>query len=90
MERLFADALLTDVQVEERRIVLSEPIALDNAMGLRDWAVFAHERELIEQDEIGQWQAALDAAAADGSFSYSFSVFITAGRRPRESEGRGS
>lgn len=82
MERLFAHALLTDVQVEERRIVLEEPTALDNAMGLRDWAIFAHEEKLIEQHEIGQWQAALDAAAADGSFSYSFSVFITAGRRP--------
>ena len=36
--RMFADLGLADVQVEEVPIVLQDPTALDNAMGLRDWA----------------------------------------------------
>jgi hypothetical protein len=79
---LFVQAGLSDVQVELVPIVLRDPAALDNALGLRDWAGFAHEQGLIEADEVHTWQAALDAAAANGSFLYSFSLFITAGRKP--------
>jgi hypothetical protein len=82
MGRLFVRAGLTDVQVEAVPIVLRDLTALDNALGLRDWAGFAHEQGLIEADEVPSWEAALDEAAANGCFLYSFSLFITAGRKP--------
>jgi SAM-dependent methyltransferase len=82
MGRLFARAGLTDVRVEAVPIVLRDPKALDNALGLRDWATFAHEQGFIEADEVSAWEGALDEAAANGCFLYSFSLFITAGRKP--------
>jgi SAM-dependent methyltransferase len=81
MGRLFVQAGLTDVQVEAVPIVLRDPKALDNALGLRDWASFAHEQGLVEADEVSAWETALDEAAANGSFLYSFWLFITAGRK---------
>jgi hypothetical protein len=49
---------------------------------LRDWATFAHEEGLIEAHEVGAWERAIDEAAAEGRFLYSFCLFITAGRKP--------
>lgn len=82
MGRLFVQAGLADVQVESVPIVLREPSALENALGLRDWAAFAHQEGLVEADDVSAWEAALDEAAANGSFLYFFALFITAGRRP--------
>jgi SAM-dependent methyltransferase len=84
MDGLMVRAGLTDVLAEEVPIVLRDPAALDNALGLRDWAGFAHRDGLLEAHEVPAWEAALDAAAADGSFRYSFSLFITAGSRPQQ------
>jgi SAM-dependent methyltransferase len=81
MGRLFVRAGLTDVHVEAMPIVLRDPTALDNALGLRDWASFAHEQGLVEAGEVSAWEQALDEAAAGGWFLYSFSLFITAGRK---------
>jgi len=69
---------LADVQVEVVPIVLRDPTALDNALGLRDWATFAHEQGLINAVEVHAWDTALDEDAATGSFFYSFSLLITA------------
>ena len=80
--RLFVQAGLVDVQLEVFPIVLRDPTALDNALGLRDWATFAHEQGLIEAEEVRQWEQELDEAAAEGRFLYSFSLFATAGRKP--------
>jgi SAM-dependent methyltransferase len=82
MGRLFVRAGLTDVRVEAVPIVLRDPTALDNMMGLRDWASFAHEQGLIEEGEVSAWETSLDEAAAAGWFLYAFSLFITAGRKP--------
>jgi SAM-dependent methyltransferase len=79
---LFADVGIVDVRSEEAPIVVRDPTALDNALGLRDWARFAHERGLVDGGEVEAWERALDEAAAAGRFRYSFSIFITAGRRP--------
>jgi SAM-dependent methyltransferase len=84
MGRLFVQAGLADVQVEAAPIVLRDPSALDNALGLRDWAGFAHELRLVRADEVQLWEEAIDHAAANGYFLYAFSLFITAGRKPRQ------
>jgi SAM-dependent methyltransferase len=81
MGRLFVQAGLTDVQVETVPVVLRDPNALDSAMGLRDWATFARDHGLIAAAEVSAWELALDQAAANGWFLYSFAVFLTAGRK---------
>jgi SAM-dependent methyltransferase len=82
MGRLFVHAGLLDIRIEAVPIVLRDPTALGNALGLRDSASFAHKEGLVGGDEVPAWEAALDEAAANGSFLYSFCLFITAGRKP--------
>jgi SAM-dependent methyltransferase len=79
---VFARAGVTDVVVEAFPVVLREPTALDNAMGLRSWARVAHERGLLGEEEVERWERGLDDAVAGGHFLYGFSVFLTAGRAP--------
>jgi len=79
---VFVRAGLTDVVVEALPVVLRDPTALDNAMGLRSWARVAHERGLLAPEEADAWVRALDAAVVGGHFLYAFSVFVTAGRAP--------
>jgi SAM-dependent methyltransferase len=81
MSRLFAEAGLSDVRVEAMPIVVRDPAALDNALGLRDWARLAADARILRPDDAGRWESALDEAARGGWFLYSFSVFLTVGRR---------
>ena len=81
MARLFREAGIAELHVEAVPVVLRDPTALDQALGLRDWARFAHERALIERREVRAWEASLDEAAAGGHFLYAFSLFITAGQK---------
>jgi SAM-dependent methyltransferase len=71
----------TDVVVEAAPIVLQDAVALDNALGLRDWAGFAHEEDLVTADEVESWQVQLDEASEAGRFLYAFTIFVTAGER---------
>jgi SAM-dependent methyltransferase len=82
MGGLFAGAGLAEVVVEVAPIVLREPTALDNAMGLRTWAAVAHERGVLSAEDAESWERAIDDAVAAGRFLYSFSVFLTAGTTP--------
>ena len=82
MSGLFAHAGLTDVTVEAATVVLRDPTALDNAMGLRSWAETAHERGMASADDVRAWERQLDEAAAGGHFLYSFAIFLTAGTKP--------
>ncbi|MFO7572672.1 MAG: methyltransferase domain-containing protein [Gaiellaceae bacterium] len=82
MGGLFTRAGLVDVAVEAVPVVLRDPAALDNAMGLRDWAAVAHERGLVPGEDVAAWEQDLDDAVAAGRFLYAFTVFVTAGTRP--------
>jgi SAM-dependent methyltransferase len=79
---MFVGAGLSDVSVEPFTVVLRDPTALDNAMGLRDWAGVAHERGLLAADDVAAWERSLDEAIETGHFLYSFTLFLTAGTRP--------
>jgi SAM-dependent methyltransferase len=79
---LFAAAGLGDVTVEPAPVVLRDPGALDNAMGLRSWARTAHERGLASAADADTWERQLDEAVAAGRFLYSFTIFLTAGTKP--------
>ena len=80
MPRLFAEAGLTDVRAEALPVVVTDPAALDNALGLRTWAGLAAAQGLLDRADAARWEAALDEAAAGGWFLYAFCVFITTGR----------
>jgi SAM-dependent methyltransferase len=81
MGGLFVRAGLAEVVVEATTVVLRDPTALDNAMGLRSWALSAHERGLLQADRVQAWEQMIDDAIAQGHFLYSFTLFITAGTR---------
>jgi SAM-dependent methyltransferase len=81
MGGLFVRAGLADVSVEVVTVVLRDPAALDNAMGLRHWATSAHEHGLIEAELVREWERMIDESVAEGRFLYSFSVFITVGAK---------
>lgn len=82
MGGLFVRAGLTEVTVEAAPVVLRDPTALDNAMGLRTWAQTACDRGILTVDDVAAWERTLDEAIAAGRFLYAFTVFLTAGTRP--------
>jgi SAM-dependent methyltransferase len=79
---LFIRAGISEVSVEAAPVVLRDPSALDNAMGLRDWAAIAHDRGFLETQDVELWTQAIDRAIADGRFLYAFTLFLTSGTRP--------
>jgi SAM-dependent methyltransferase len=80
MARLFAQSGLRDVRAEAVPIVITDPTALDRALGLRTWAGLAAEQGLLEPADVTPWEDALDEAVTGGWFLYAFCVFITAAR----------
>lgn len=79
---IFVRAGLADVAVNAVTVVLRDPTALDNALGLRSWAETASARGVLSEDEARAWESQIDAAVAEGSFLYAFTIFVTAGSRP--------
>jgi SAM-dependent methyltransferase len=75
----FAAVGLRDIQVEARTLVVRDPAAVDNVMGLRTWAESAHAHGLISAEEAARWPALLDAAVAAGGFLYAVTFFLTGG-----------
>lgn len=82
MGGLFTRGGLADVTVEAAPVVLRDPAALDNAMGLRSWARTACERGLASSSDADAWERELDEAVARGRFLYSFAIFLTAATKP--------
>lgn len=82
MGGLFMRAGLIEISVEAATVVLRDPTALDNTMGLRTWAAVAHERGLLAEEDVPAWEREIDEAIADGRFLYSFSLFLTTGTKP--------
>lgn len=82
MGELFAAAGLDEVTVEEAPVVLRDPTALDNALGLRSWAATAYEHGVVTEEDARGWESQLDATVAGGRFLYSFTIFLTAGTKP--------
>jgi SAM-dependent methyltransferase len=79
MGRLFVRAGLADIRVEAFSVVLHDPGALDNAMGLRSWAAAACARGYLPAQEVRRWEQMLDDALAEGHFLYSFTMYVTVG-----------
>jgi hypothetical protein len=78
---LFRRVGLLHITVEPRTLVVTDPERVDNVMGLRDWAQFAHEANWITADEASAWPELIDRAAARGEFFYAVTYFLTAGTK---------
>jgi SAM-dependent methyltransferase len=76
-----------DPRVEPATLVVRDPTAVDNVMGLWTWAATAHDRGLLSAEEANAWPVQLDQAVASGRFLYAVTFFITAGTRGRASAG---
>jgi hypothetical protein len=82
MVRLFRAAGLRDVLVEGLTLVVQDPKAVDNVMGLRTWAATAHERGHLSAAEVALWKQAIDDAIAQQYFLYAVTFFVTSGSKP--------
>jgi SAM-dependent methyltransferase len=82
MGRLFAAAGLSDLTVEARTLVVRDPSAVDDVMGLRGWAAHACGRGFLTAEDVRAWEGRLDEAVASGTFLYAVTFFLTAGTLP--------
>jgi SAM-dependent methyltransferase len=82
MPGLFAAAGLVEVQVEAMTLVVRDPTAVDNVMGLRTWAATAHQLGLLAAEDAAAWPQAIDRAVATGRFLYAVTFFLTVGTKP--------
>jgi SAM-dependent methyltransferase len=82
MPAMFREAGLLRVGVEPMTLVVRNPAAVDNVMGLRTWASSAHRAGLLEAEDIARWEELYDATVAAGNFLYAVTFFITSGIRP--------
>jgi SAM-dependent methyltransferase len=83
MTGLFRAAGLRDVQVEGLTLVVQDPTAVDNVMGLRTWAATAHTRGHLSAVDAAQWEQLIDNAVVQDSFLYAVTFFVTSASKPR-------
>jgi SAM-dependent methyltransferase len=79
---LLAARGLTDITVEARTLVVRDPSAVDNVMGLRTWPQAAAAQGLLTPADADRFTALFDDAVRTGRFTYAVSFFLTAGTVP--------
>jgi SAM-dependent methyltransferase len=79
---LLAARGLHDITVEARTLVVRDPSAADNVMGLRTWAHTAAERGHLDPVDADRFVARFDDAVHAGRFTYAVTFFLTAGTLP--------
>jgi SAM-dependent methyltransferase len=82
MDALFHEQGLEDVSVEVRTLVVRDPAAVDNVLGLRSWARTAEVHGAMAEGDVRSWEALYDRVVAEGRFRWSVSFFLTKGRKP--------
>jgi SAM-dependent methyltransferase len=80
---LLAARGLHDITVEARTLVVRDPSAADNVMGLRTWAHTAAARGYLDPIEADRFVAQFDDAVRTGHFTYAVTFFLTVGTLPR-------
>ncbi|WP_367132915.1 MULTISPECIES: methyltransferase domain-containing protein [Streptomyces] len=73
---------LEDIAVEARTLVVRDPSAADNVMGLRTWAHAAAVRGCLDPADADRFVAQFDDAVRAGRFTYAVTFFLTAGTLP--------
>lgn len=82
MPAMFRDVGMDRVGVDPMTLVVRDPTAVDNVMGLRTWASTAHRHEFLDADDVRRWEEMYDATVAAGNFFYAVTFFITCGVKP--------
>ena len=86
---MLAVRALRDVEVEARTLLVRDPTAVDDVMGLRTWAHTAAARGHLEQSEADRYVAQFDEAVRTGRFTYAVTFFLTSGTVPAPRRERG-
>jgi SAM-dependent methyltransferase len=79
MAGMFVDVELTEVRVDPMTLLVRDPKAVDNVMGLRSWAGSAHAAGQLSAEDAATWPLQIDAAIAAGRFLYAVTFFLTSG-----------
>ncbi|WP_234315391.1 methyltransferase domain-containing protein [Streptomyces globisporus] len=79
---LLAARGLHDVTVEARTLVVRDPSAADDVMGLRTWAHTAAARGCLDPLDADRFVAQFDDAVRPGRFTYTVTLFLTVGTLP--------
>ncbi|HLI80176.1 MAG TPA: methyltransferase domain-containing protein [Candidatus Binataceae bacterium] len=82
MPAMFRDAGLDSISVEPMTLLVRDPAAVDNVMGLRTWARSAHRAGLLDASDVTRWEDLYDTTVRAGSFLYAVTFFITSGLKP--------
>jgi SAM-dependent methyltransferase len=81
MAGMFVGAGLRDVRVEGMTLVVRDPTAVDNVMGLRTWAATAHRYGRLSTEDAARWPLLIDEAIASRRFLYAVTFFLTSGTK---------
>jgi SAM-dependent methyltransferase len=76
---LLASRGLQEITAEARTLVVRDPHAVDNVMGLRSWAHTAAAHGYLEASDADRFVEQFDLAVRTGQFTYAVTFFLTAG-----------
>ncbi|MFJ3856163.1 methyltransferase domain-containing protein [Streptomyces sp. NPDC090085] len=71
-----------DIDVHALALVVRDPHAVDNVMGLRTWAHHAAEHGVLTVRDADRFVDLFDQAVRSGRFTYTVTFFLTAGTAP--------
>ena len=69
---------LADIAVEPRTLLVRDPAAADNVLGLRSWAATAAQHGALEPGDVRAFEDQCDEAVDAGRFTYAVTFFLTA------------
>jgi SAM-dependent methyltransferase len=75
---LLASRGLQEITAEARTLVVRDPRAIDNVMGLRSWAHTAAAHGHLEATDADRFVEQFDLAVRTGQFTYAVTFFLTA------------
>lgn len=76
---IFRQAGLTGIEAEAMTLIVRDPHAVVNVMGLRTWARTAAQDGFLTPEEADRYEALFDASVRAGTFCYGVTFFITWG-----------
>ena len=82
MPAMARQAGLEGVEIEMMTLVVRDPAAVDNVMGLHTWAGTANEEGFLDRSEVTRWQQLYDEMVRTGNFLYAVTFCITSGTKP--------
>ena len=81
MPAMFDEAGIQDIVVEPMALVVRDPTAVDQVMGLRDWATAAHDAGELTVGEFQRWERLYQTCVETRRFLYAVTFFITSGTK---------